>query len=157
MNIIKSMKTIISVSTMCAVIAFSSIASVNASANDKTFESDMRHNKSKSMMKRMVKLLLLSEEQQVKIKAIKMQTKEQSGTLRDSMKQFKGAERLLLQAEKFDEKAYTALHTAYQQTFAEMALTRTKTKHAIFNVLTTEQQDKWLNKMEKRKRGSNRN
>jgi len=151
MNITKPMKTIVSVSTLCAVMAFASVASVNASANDRTLESAPFHQKGKHMMKRMIKVLSLSEEQQVQIKAIKMQTKDQSETLRDSMKQFKGAEKQLLQAETFDEQAYIALHTAYQQTFAEMALTRTKTKHAIFNILTTEQQEKWSTLKEQHK------
>ena len=38
--------------------------------------------------------------------------------------------------------------------FTQVALTRAKTKHAIFNVLTTEQQEKWLAKMDKRKKNS---
>lgn len=157
MNITKPMKTIVSVSTLCAVMAFSSVASVNAFADDAAFKSAQFHHKSKHMMKRMIKVLSLSEEQQIQIKAIKMQTKNQSGTLRDSMRQFKGAEKQLVQAETFDEKAFIALQTAYQQTFAEMALTRTKTKHAIFNILTTEQKEKWINTMEKRKERSNEN
>lgn len=154
MNFIKPMKTIASISTLCAVIAFSSVVSisnVNASNYDASFGSPQQYQKSKHMMKRMIKVLSLSEQQQVQIEAVKMQATEQSSTLRDSMKQFKGAEKLLLQAEAFDEQAYIALHEAYQQTFAQMALTRAKTKHAVFNILTTEQQEKWLQAMEKRK------
>jgi len=156
MNITKRVKTIVSVSTLCAVMAFSSIANAKVSANDMEVDSPKHHQKraghsEKKMIKQMIKLLSLSEEQQASIKAIKMHTKEQSGTLRDSMKQFKGAEKQLLQAEKFDEQAYIALHSEYQQTFAEMALTRAKSKHAVFNVLTVEQQEKWLQTMEKRK------
>ena len=157
MNIIKPMKAIVSISAVCAVLAFSSISSADTSGSDAGFDSPMHHQKSKHMMKRMIKGLSLSEQQQVQIKAIRMQAKEQSETQRDSMKQFKGAEKLLLQAEVFDEHAFIALHAAYQQTFAQMALTRAKTKHAIFNVLTTEQQEKWLKKKEKGKERSKRN
>jgi len=161
MNITKPMKTIVSVSTLCAVMAFSSVASVNAFADDTAFKSAQFHHKSKHMMKRMIKVLSLSQEQQIQIKAIKMQAKDQSGTLRDSMRQFKGAEKQLIQAETFDEEAFIALQTVYQQTFAEMALTRTKTKHAIFNILTTEQKEKWSTLKEqhkgKRKERSNMN
>lgn len=152
MNITKPMKTIASISTLCVVIAFSSLSSANASGVDVAFDSPQQYQRSKHMMKRMIKTLSLSEQQQVQIKAVKTQAKEQSETLRDSMKQFKGAEKLLLQAESFDEQAFTALHAAYQQTFAQMALTRARTRHAIFNVLTTEQQEKWLQTMKKRKK-----
>ncbi len=152
MNIIKPIKTIASISTLCAVIAFSGVSSVNASDYNTGFDSPWQHQKGgEHRMKRMINALELSEEQQVQIKAVKMQAKEQNKTLRDSMKQFKAAEKRLLQAEAFDEQAYIALHEAHQQTFAKMALTRAKTKHAIFNVLTTEQQKKWLQTMEKRK------
>ena len=151
MNIIKLIKAIVSISSVCAVLAFSSMSSANSSGDDVAFDSSQHHHKSKHMMKWMSKMLSLSEQQRVQIKAVKTQAKEQSETLRDSMKQFKGAEKLLLQAEVFDEHAFIALHATYQQTFVQMALTRAKTKHAIFNVLTTEQQGKWLKTMEKRK------
>lgn len=93
----------------------------------------------------MAKFLSLSKEQKVKIKAIKATTKAQHETLRASMKEFKIAERNLLQAKVFDEKAFNTLHSSYQATFTQLALTRAKSKHAIFNVLTTEQQSNRLN------------
>ncbi len=145
------MKTIVSISALCAVMAVSGITSANAYGSDVALDSPFHHKKSKHMIKRMVKVLSLSEQQQVQIKVIKTQAKEQSEVLRDSMKKFKEAEKLLLQAESFDESAFTALQASYQQTFAKIALTRAKTKHAIFNVLTTEQQEKWLLVMEERK------
>ena len=67
------------------------------------------------------------------------------------MKKFKVEEKALLQAEAFDEQAYTALHVAYQPIFMQIAITRAKTKHAIFNILTTQQQEKWLKVMANRK------
>lgn len=158
------MKTIASISTLCAVMAFTGIAAANVSVDDTEVNSAKHHhhhqNKSghseKKMMKRMIKTLSLSEQQQVEIKAIKAQAKEQREIQRDSMKKFKGEERALFQAEAFDDHAYIALHAAYQPTFAQMALTRAKTKHAVFNVLTTEQQEKWLKVMENRKEKLNR-
>lgn len=160
MNIIKPMKTMASISALCAVIALSSIASVSASANEMEFDSprhDQRGGDARDhMMKRMIKKLSLSETQQVQIKTIKTQAREQHDMLRDSMGKFKSEERSLLQAQVFDEQAYTALHAAYQPTFAQMALTRAKTKHAVFNVLTTAQQEKWLKVMKNRKEKPNR-
>jgi len=157
MNIIKPIKTIVSISTVCAILVFSNASSARASGYDVALDSPMYHKKSKHMMKRMIKVLSLSEQQQVQIKAIKSQAKEQSETLSDSMQQFKGAEKLLMQAETFDEHAFIALHTAYQQTFSDIALSRAKAKHAIFNVLTTEQQEKWLETVEKHKGRNKKN
>jgi protein CpxP len=160
MNIIKPMKAMASISALCTVIAFSSITSVSVSANEMEFDSPRHHQRGgdyrEHMMKRMIKKLSLSEAQQAQIKSIKAQAREQHEMLGDSIKKFKSEESTLLQAQVFDEQAYTALHAAYQPTFAEMALTRAKTKNAVFNVLTTEQQEKWLEVMENRKEKFNK-
>lgn len=165
MNIIKSVTTLASISALCSVMAFSSIASanaagVNAADSDVAFDSPRHHQRGGDyrdhMMKRMIKKLSLSEQQQVQIQAIKVQAKEQHETLRAAMKKFKGEEKTLLQAQAFDEQAYTALYAAYQPTFAQMALSRAQTKHAVFNVLTTKQQEKWLKVMENRKERFNK-
>ncbi|WP_114326935.1 Spy/CpxP family protein refolding chaperone [Candidatus Colwellia aromaticivorans] len=156
MKMAKPMKTIFSTAAVCIVIAFVSVASVNASDNDIALDAprdhkEHKHQEQKHKMKRMAKALLLSEEQQVEIKAIKTQAKEQHQTLRASMKEFKVAEKKLLRTATFDEQAYSALHDAYQPIFAQLALIRVKAKHAVFNVLTTEQQEKWLKIMEHKK------
>lgn len=160
MNIIKPIKSIASASALCALIAFSGVASVSAATDEAAFDSAQQYQRGggygEHMQKRMIKKLALSEQQQVQIKALKTQAKEQHETLRESMKKFKTAEKTLLQAAVFDEQAYTALHSAYQSTFAQRALTRAKTRHAIFNVLTAEQQEKWVKIMEKRKEKLNR-
>ena len=149
MNISKPVKTIVSTAALCCVIAFTSVASVNAS--DLVFDGDRQHHVSKHKLKRLAKMLSLSEEQQTQIKAIKAQAKEQHQGLRESMKQFKAKEKELLQAKLFDEKAYGDLHDAYQPIFTQRALMRVKTKHAIFNVLTPVQQEKWLETLEHHK------
>lgn len=151
MNIIKPVKTIISISAVCAALAFSSMSGAYTSDNGFAFDGQGHHQKGKHMMKRMVKALSLTDEQQVQIKALKTQAKEQHDVFRESMTKFKDAEKALIQADSFDEQAYAALHTAYQDTFSQMAISRAKTKHAMFNVLTTEQQEKWQTKMEERK------
>lgn len=158
MNMTKPTKTIFSTIAVCIVIAF---ASVNASANDIALDAprdhkghqhqENKHKGHKQKMKRMVKALSLTEEQQVQIKTIKAQEKEQHQSLRTSMEQFKTAEKKLLETEKFDEQAFNALHDTYQPTFKQLALIRVKGKHAIFNVLTTEQQEKWLKIIEHKK------
>lgn len=156
MNMTKSTKTLFSTVAICLVIAFASVASVNASDNDIALDTsrDYQGHKSKGSkhnMKRMDKALSLSEQQQVQIKAIKTQAREQRQALRASMKEFKIAERKIMQTKSFDEKAFNALHDLYQPTFTQLALIKVKSKHAVFNVLTTEQQEKWLKIIERKK------
>ena len=102
----------------------------------------------------MTKALSLSDQQQAQIKAIKQANKTENEALKGSMKAFKMAEKSLIQAKVFDEQAYLALRNHYQQTFAQIALSKAKTKHAVFNVLTPEQQEKWMKIMKKRKKKS---
>lgn len=155
MNIIKPMKTIVSMSTVCAVLAFSSMSSANVSEDSvegdspKYHQKSKHHQDSKHMMKKMAKYLGLSDEQKTEIKLIKEQAKTQHEPLRVEIKQFKEAEKLLLQADEFDEQAYITLHASFQEAFAQASLAKAKTKHALFNVLTAEQQTKWLSKKEK--------
>lgn len=156
MNITKPMKTIVSVSTLCAVMAFSSIASSAVTTDYMFSDSPKQHQKrggqgDKKMMKRMIKVLSLSEVQQEQIKSIKLQAKGQHMSQRVVIQQFKEAEKALIHSNNFNEKTYTDLYTANQQTFANMALTRAQTKHAIFNVLTKEQQAKWIALKDKRR------
>lgn len=161
MNMTKPTKTIFSTIAVCIVIAFASVASVNASDNDITLDTpkehkghqhqENKHKGHKQKMKRMAKALSLSEDQQVQIKAIKTQAKEQHQILQASMQEFKIEEKKLLQTEKFDEQAFNTLHDTYQPIFKQLALIRVKDKHAVFNVLTTEQQEKWLKMIEHKK------
>jgi len=154
MNMTKPMKTIFSTAAVCIVIAFVSVASVNASDNDIALDAPIEHQGNKHKMKRMAKALSLSEQQQVQIKAIKQQVKEQHKALRESMTQFKEEEKKLLQTKSFNEDAYSALYEAYQPIFAQIALIRVKNRHAVFNVLTEEQQEKWLKMTKHHKRNT---
>jgi Spy/CpxP family protein refolding chaperone len=161
MNFIKPMKTITSITTLCVVLAFPAMATANMSASDMEMDGSKHHQKKsgysgKKMMKRMTKALSLTELQQTQIKAIQTQAKEEHESLKASIKQFKETEKSLIQADAFDEQGYIALHTANQQAFANLALSRAKTKHAMFNVLTTEQQEKWLKMKSKRKGRANK-
>lgn len=149
MNITKPTKAVIASVTICVVMAFTSANYVNAAGNDMVFDTAKEHRGVKHKIKRMAKALSLSEEQLVKIKAIKEDALEQNKVLRESMKQFNSEEKKLIQAATFDEHAYNALRDAYQSTFNQIALVRSKNKHKIFNMLTAEQQEKWL-KMAKR-------
>lgn len=151
MKMAKSTKELLSTAAVCIVIIFANVTNVNASNSDKAFDTPIEHQRSMHKVKRMAKALSLSKQQQVQIKAIKRQAKEENQPLRVSMKQFKVAEKKLLQTEVFNEQAFSELHEAYQPTFAQIALTKVKVKHAIFNVFTQEQQVKWLKMMEHHK------
>ncbi|MBL4942545.1 MAG: Spy/CpxP family protein refolding chaperone [Colwellia sp.] len=155
MKLIKSVQTLVSTSTLCAMLAFSNIAFVHAADQDSFFDSPRHHKKSGElrdyMIKRMSKVLALSEQQQVQIKAIKTLAKERHKSLHESLKQFKKEAKLLIQADSFDEQAFIALQGAYQVSFEQVVLVKAKTKHAIFNLLTIEQQLKWQT-MEKKRR-----
>ncbi|MCW8832612.1 MAG: Spy/CpxP family protein refolding chaperone [Colwellia sp.] len=157
MNIIKSMKAISSITALCALMAVSATASVNASGYDVAFDSPKHHQRGERFkdhsMKRMIKALSLSEQQQGEIKAIRALAKEQHKELHASLQQFKKEVKVLVQAKNFDEQAFIALQGAYQPSFEQAALAKAKTKNAIFNVLSAEQQQKWLKIMEKRNKG----
>ena len=107
MNLIKPMKTIATTSALCAVIALSSISSVNAASGGNTFDSPRYHQRGgdfgAKMQKRMIKKLDLSAEQQVQIDALKAQAKEQNQILRESMKKFKTEEKALLAIHKIKQ------------------------------------------------------
>ena len=151
MKIAKSTKKLFSTVAVCIAIAFINVANVSASNSDIAFDTPIEHQRSMHKVKRMTKALSLSKQQQLQIKAIKRQAKEENQPLRVSMKQFKIAEKKLLQTEVFNEQEFSDLHESYQPTFAQLALTRVKIKHAIFNVLTEDQQSKWLKMMEHHK------
>ncbi len=93
MNIIKPLKAMVSISALCSVMLLSSPSVVNASGFDTDLGSSEYYQKRgkhhKHMMKKMIKKLELSEQQQIQIKAIKEQAKEQKATLRASMPHIK--------------------------------------------------------------------
>lgn len=148
MKLTKSTKTLFSTAAICIGIALGGVATAYASHYDMAFDEPGMHQAMKHKMKRMAKFLSLNEEQKIQIKEIKIQAKEQHKVLRTSMKQFRVEKQKLVQAEQFDEQAFNALQDAYQPIFSQLALLRVKTKHAIFNVLTVEQQEKWLKRIE---------
>lgn len=156
MNIFKSMQSVITLSALSAILVFSSVSSANPANNGAEFGPVKFHKQSKHMMKRMIKKLSLTDQQQTQIKEIKTQAKTNNETMRDSMKQFRKAVKSLQQAQQFDEQAFAKLHAQYQPTMAKIALSKAKTKHAIFNVLTKEQQTKWLKILEKRNKKGRR-
>lgn len=110
-----------------------------------------RSHKGAKMMKKMARYLALSEQQITQIKEIKQQSRAEGEVLRDTMKAFKEQVKALKNSAEFDEQAFTAIYAQYQDTFAQMALQKAKSRHAVYQVLTEEQRAKWQAFKEKRK------
>lgn len=114
---------------------------------------EMKHKRmGQKQLKMMKKKLDLTDEQVDKIKLIKEQSKAEVLTLKEQFKQFKDNAKALNSNPIFDEKAFNDIYSQYQETFAQLALQKAKTKHAIFHVLTAEQQEKWA-ELKQSKRG----
>ncbi|REL31494.1 Spy/CpxP family protein refolding chaperone [Thalassotalea euphylliae] len=103
------------------------------------------------MLRKMARYLDLSDEQVAQIKEIRRQSKTENEPLRTAMKAFKTEVKNQQSGSEFDETAFSATYLQYQETFAQLALQKAKTRHAIFQVLTPEQQTKWQAFQEKRK------
>lgn len=151
---IKPLITAFALSVLSIVIFFPSISYADHIVDRASFN----HSKGAGynydrMMKKMVKVLGLNEQQQTEIKQIKVQAREQHSALFESIKLYRNEQASLIHADVFDEQAFIVLHAAYQPSFAQAVLNRAKTKHAIFKVLTVEQQDKWQLFLARKKNG----
>lgn len=109
-------------------------------------EKKMRgHQKSsKHMMKKMAKYLELSDEQKDSMRTIFKASRESKKAEREEMKAFKAEMKQLVHAESFDEQAVRSLHQAQQAKFADKMVAMAKMKHEMFQVLTSDQKEKWL-------------
>jgi len=104
----------------------------------------MRHHGMIGKMRRMARHLELDETQISEIKAIFLAARDENSELRENMKAFKEEMKTLLAAETFDEEAFAELQAKYQESFEQKGLLRAKTKHAVIQVFTEEQKEKWL-------------
>ena len=143
---------------LLAAISAAPIQQVYAEGNQmqkqKAEQNDRRgkmHHKMRSF-KRIAKKLDLSDEQRVKVKEIFEQAKIKRVTNKEVMKDYKLQVKNLIEAPVFDDEAFNDLHSQYQDKFSEFALLMAKNKHAISQVLTTEQREK-LAKLKQKNRG----
>jgi len=114
---------------------------------------DETGHKQKRMLKRMARHLALTDEQVTQIKTIRSEAKAARDANKSVMEEFRSQIKSLMTNESFDEAAFMALHTQYQAALTEQAMLRAKTKHAIFQVLTEEQQAKAQAMRKKHHRG----
>lgn len=110
-----------------------------------------RSHKGAKMMKKMARHLELSDEQVAEIKAIKKQSRAENDELRISMKAFREQVKALKDNVDFDEQAFSAIYLQYQDTFAQIAMQKAKSRHAMYQVLNEEQRAKWETLKQKRK------
>lgn len=101
------------------------------------------HQMGQKQLKKMQKYLELTTEQVEKIKLIKEQSREQIQPLKENVRLFFTSLKVLKENPIFDEALFNATYAQYQDTFAQLALQKAKTKHAVYHVLTPEQQEKW--------------
>jgi protein CpxP len=106
--------------------------------------SNKHHGNMKDSLRRLAKKLDLTPEQRIEIKAIYTAMKEDRETHKKSLSSFKEQMNSLFKAGKFDETKFSVIYDKYQKNFKLMAMEKAKRRHAIFQVLTPEQQSKFL-------------
>ncbi|WP_105200184.1 MULTISPECIES: Spy/CpxP family protein refolding chaperone [unclassified Pseudoalteromonas] len=100
----------------------------------------------------MIEQLQLSEQQQTQIKAImdaNKQLKPQRGSRHEG---YKALQALTNTSESFDEQAAREIIQAQQSKQMERKIAHLKSKHQVWNLLTEEQQQKFAQMKEKRKK-----
>ncbi|WP_373796497.1 Spy/CpxP family protein refolding chaperone [Neisseria dentiae] len=126
----------------------------------------------KGGMERGFKDLNLTEEQKTKIRAIMEEGRDnrtqqpddnRREAFRQQMENYRAAEQNLMKNPAFDEAAARNLIAQREQGMeeqrrqrAEFELQQLKKRHAVFQVLTPEQQQKWLEKQNDRGNGKQR-
>lgn len=144
-SILKPWKSTLALATLCGVLALPNTA---FACPDDGFLAEngqqMRHHGAKVKMRRMARHLELDEAQISEIRAIYLSARDENTELRETMKTFREEMKSLLAEEIFDEEAFAALQSKYQDSFEQKGLIKAKTKHAMIQVLSEEQKEKWL-------------
>lgn len=113
-----------------------------AAGNEIVMPSSHKGNKHENFRK-MAKYLELSDQQIADIKAIKKKAKEENAHLKETLKLYRESIKGLKDNPVFDEATFQQVYQQNSDNFAAIALAKAKTKHAIYYVLTPEQQQKW--------------
>ncbi|WP_286263418.1 Spy/CpxP family protein refolding chaperone [Thalassotalea atypica] len=155
-NTINSQKIILS-ALLCAVINTPTTVlaeEISPSIEPSSFH-QKHHRMDRKVFKKMVKYLKLNEDQVTQIKIIREQAKVDGAAIKLNIKPFFESAASLKNNTIFDEQTFNEMYAQYQDEFASMALHKAKVKHAIYHVLTPEQQAKWddfkAKRQEKRK------
>jgi len=105
---------------------------------------DNQQTKMKKRLHRLAKKLDLTTEQKSEIKVIFAGMKEIRQTKKRALSGFKEQIQSLLQASEFDENKFANIYTEFQPIFQKSAMEKAKTRHAVLQILTPEQQKKFL-------------
>jgi len=150
---------------LASTVLMSSLAGASALALGNGFErshtgeqstfkaSDKSERFMKHKFKKMAKYLELTTEQRQQAKTIHQEAKAGRLALKDSLKDFRQQTKLLVMASSFDEQAFLNLQSQYQDSFAQLALIKVKTKYRFMQILTEEQKGKMNSHQAERKQG----
>ncbi len=129
--------------SLCSALVFSTVS--YASNENPTQQIAFNQPNYKPLTeKRLAKLsrkLDLTESQQADIKVIKEGEKLEMEKLKPAMQAFRQQVKTLMSSENFDEQAFIELQVSNQDVFTQVALIKAKSKFAIREVLTTQQQE----------------
>ncbi|MEP0357728.1 Spy/CpxP family protein refolding chaperone [Paraglaciecola sp.] len=97
----------------------------------------------------MFKKLALTDEQKTAVKSIREQARATDKDLRAKLKEFKEAERALITSGDFSSENWLTLSVEYQSDFVAMSVSKANVRHNVWNILTSEQQQKITERIEK--------
>ncbi|WDE12282.1 Spy/CpxP family protein refolding chaperone [Thalassomonas haliotis] len=144
-SLLKPWKSALALTALCGVLALPNTASACPHDGYMAQSSEqMRHHGGKGKMRRMARHLELDQAQISEIRAIRQAAWDENAELRDTMITFREEMKALLAADIFDEEAFAALQEKYQASFQQQGLIKAKTKHAVIQVFSEEQKEKWL-------------
>ncbi|WP_286233847.1 Spy/CpxP family protein refolding chaperone [Thalassotalea sediminis] len=152
----------ITVKTVFMVVSLSLPTAFNVNALPFEQGKGMHHkeqcgHKGMPKLAKMAKMLNLDSEQKEQIKAIYRQAKSDKQQNRSENRGYRQKLKALIHSNSFNEQAFLTLYNSNYQHMADAALQRAKVKNAIYNILTSEQQEKFKKLKAKRKGKRNRN
>jgi len=112
--------------------------------------SDQQQLKMKKRFHRLAKKLALSEKQRDEIKPLFAHMQAERQAQKGALSGFKAQMQTLVQASEFDESEFDAIYAEFQPNFQGIAMAKAKMHHAVMQVLTPEQQQKYLKMRMKR-------
>jgi Spy/CpxP family protein refolding chaperone len=103
-----------------------------------------KHGNMKKRLHRLAKKLDLTSEQRVNVKEIFANIKNQRHDRKDVLSGFKEQVQSLVLMSEFDESQFKAIYAEHQASFQAIEMEKAKMRHAILQVLSPEQQQKFL-------------
>lgn len=104
----------------------------------------------KKRFRMMAMQLDLTKEQRQQVRDIFAATKVDKKERREAMSGFKEQVKSLAQDSEFNEDKFKAIYAEFQLDFQNIAMEKAKMRHAVFQVLTPEQQEKFASLREQR-------